>query len=154
MKNEETLKSFAANYRLKLRLDVDETRTIPGRVGQIYGHDLGRLGVMYIPAKAKSAEMWNTRRKACLAIGMELHQDGDREGCLWFNPRNTEQCTLAIQVAGVKKRRIMSRAQKESLQRARTMLPVKAQVNPDRTILSTSPQEANAGGFTRRQPSG
>jgi hypothetical protein len=42
MANEETtLKLFVTKYRLKLRVDVDETRMVPGRVGQIYEHDLG-----------------------------------------------------------------------------------------------------------------
>jgi hypothetical protein len=154
MTNEETLKTFATKYRLKLRLDVDETRIIFGRAGQIHQHDLGRLGVMYMPAKAKSAEMWNSRRKACIAVGMELHQDGDREGSLLFDPRNAAQAKLAIQVAGVKKRRLMSPAQKEVLTRARALLLVKTQVGADSTIVSTPPQEANVGGFTRRQPSG
>jgi hypothetical protein len=135
------IETVRGKYRLKLRVDVDETRTVSGRAGQIHQHDLGRLGVMYMSAKAKTAEMWNTRRKACMAVGMELHQDGDRDGCLSFNPRNTEQCKLAMQVAAEKKRRIMSQAQKESLQRARTTFSVKPQVNPDRTIVPTSPQE-------------
>jgi hypothetical protein len=141
MTNEETLKTFATKYRLKLRLDVGETGIIFGRAGQIHQHDLGRLGVMYMPAKAKTAEMWNTRRRACMAVGMLLHQNGDREGSLLFDPSSAAQAKLAIQVGGVKGRRIMSQAQKESLQRARTILPVKARVNPDRTIIPTSPQE-------------
>jgi hypothetical protein len=151
---DEPLKPFAAKYRLKLRIDVDETRILPGRVGQIYQHDLGKLGVMYLPAKAKTTEMWTNRKKACLFVGMELHQDGDREGSLQFDPRNAAQAKLAIQIAGLKKKRIMSQAQKKVLTRARTLLPVKTRVTSACTTASASPQEANAGTFTRRQPSG
>jgi hypothetical protein len=70
---------------------------------------------MYMPAKAKTTEMWTNRKKACLAVEMELHQDGDREGCLLFDPRNAAQAKVAIQVAAVKIRRIMTQAQKEDL---------------------------------------
>jgi hypothetical protein len=125
MTNEETtLKPFVAKYRLKLRIDVDETRIIPGRVGQIYAHDPARLGVMYLPPRAKTSEMWTNRKKACLAVGMLVHQDGDREGCLLFDPRNAAQAKLAIQVAGLKRKRIMSPAQMESLAKAQSRSPI------------------------------
>jgi hypothetical protein len=112
---DETLRTFAAKHRLKLRTDLDETKIIPGRHGHLYQHDLGKLGLMYMPAKAKTGEMWNTRRKAGAAVGMELHQDADREGIFVFDPANIEQAKLAIRIAGVKRRRIMSDAQKEVL---------------------------------------
>jgi hypothetical protein len=138
----QTVRAFAVKYRLKLRTDLDETKIIPGRDGHLYEHDLGRLGLMYMPVKAKTAEMWGNRRRACVAAVMELHQDGDREGSVLFDPANPEQAKLAISTAGVKRRRIMSDAQKKVLSRARTLLPVKAQVSHDRAIVSTSPQEA------------
>jgi hypothetical protein len=41
---------------------------------------------------------------------MEVHQYGDREGSLLFDPSRAEHAKLAIQVAGVKRRRTMSDA--------------------------------------------
>jgi hypothetical protein len=53
-----------------------------------------------MPVKTKTGEMWNNRRNACVAVRMELHQAGDREGGLLFDPLNPEQAKLAIQVSG------------------------------------------------------
>jgi len=111
--HERTLTRFAATHKLKLRTDEDDTKIIPGKSGQIYEHDSGVLGVLV----CGEGKMWNLRRKTCIAIGMQLHQDGDCEGSLWFDPLNADQVKLAIRVAGTKRRQIMSEAKRESVMR-------------------------------------
>jgi hypothetical protein len=41
-----TVQLFASRYRLKVRTDVDETKIVTGRHGQVYEDDHGKLGVM------------------------------------------------------------------------------------------------------------
>ena len=47
----------------------------------------------------KATVTWTTRRKSGVAVGMLVHQDGDREGRLLFDPLKADQAKLAIQVA-------------------------------------------------------
>jgi hypothetical protein len=110
------LRGFAAKNRLKLRVDADESWIVLGRDGQIYQHDGGFLGVMYMPgATAKTSNKWCNRRRAGIAAGMVVYQDGDREGTLHFSPTNKAGGKLALQIAGAKKRRVLSESQKELL---------------------------------------
>jgi hypothetical protein len=114
---DETLKAFVAKNRLKLRKDIDETSIVLGRTGQIYEHSDGVLGVMFMPASAKTADKWCNRRRAGVAAGMTVHQDGDREGTLHFSGANKAGGKLAIQIAGCKKKRFLSATQRELLTR-------------------------------------
>ena len=41
-----------------------------------------------------------TYRKQCVALGMEIHQDGDTEFAATFDPKNEKQAKQAIRVAG------------------------------------------------------
>jgi hypothetical protein len=119
-----TLQRFATRHRLKTRVDSDETRIIPGRDGQLYEHAPGQLAVMFLSARAKSPGMWNNRRRAGEAVGMTLYQNGDQEGVLTFDPLNAKQVALAIKIASIKRKRIMSPAQKEILARATSKSPI------------------------------
>jgi len=76
----------------------------------------GRLGVclMFV-----TKQKWNRARKALLALGCKVKQDGDTEGCLTFDPANEVQATAVIRFAGLKRRRIASPAQLAVLEAAR-----------------------------------
>jgi hypothetical protein len=114
--SDDLLKGFAAKNRLKLRVDNDESWIVPGRDGHIYQHDGRVLGVMFMPGEtAKTADRWCNRRRAGIAAGMIVYQDGDREGTLHFSPTNKAGGKLALQIAGTKKKRVLSESQKELL---------------------------------------
>jgi ribosomal protein L37AE/L43A len=115
---------FAARHRLKTRIDADGTTIIPGRDGSshIYENGDDLLGVLYMPRVAGkpvtgAIMKWNRRRDKSEAAGMELQQNGDYEGSLTFDPENAQQVKLAIWIAGVKPKRIMSEAQREAARR-------------------------------------
>jgi hypothetical protein len=130
--------TIAKFNRLKLKTDVDETRAVFGRHGQIFEHAPGCLGLMFSSRTAKSGEMWGNRRRAGVAAGMEVAMDGDREGVLSFDPRNPKQVAVAIAIAGAKLKRTMSAKQKEAFARARSKSPIgKRVVGPTGRTVST-----------------
>jgi len=106
---------FAERHRLRIRRDEDGTRIIPGKYGHLWEDD-ERLAVT-IFGPGTTPRIWGNRRRACEAVGMELTQDGDSEGTLVFDPSNRGQARAAIKAAGVKRRRIMSPAQREAAMR-------------------------------------
>jgi hypothetical protein len=100
-------------------LDDDNTTIIPGHSGQIYEHGDGRLGVIFTSGdRFETREGWNNRRKACAAVGMTVHQNGDYEGTLLFDPKNAVQVQTAIQISGVRPRRQISAEHLAKLQSA------------------------------------
>jgi hypothetical protein len=111
------IRKFADSNRLKTAVDSDGTTIIRGRTGQIYEHGDDRFGVIFSSATFKTKEAWNTRRKQCEATGMELHQDGDYEGSLLFDPANKAQVKAAIKTSGVRPKRQLSAAQLEKMKR-------------------------------------
>jgi hypothetical protein len=117
------IKTFAETHRLNIALDTDNTVIIRGKSGQIFEYDNARLGVMYQPAKdAWKPKTWGNNRRAALAAGMELHQDGDSEGTLLFDPANVQQSKLAVKIAHCRAKRVLSPEQLETLrQRAALM---------------------------------
>jgi len=52
--------------------------------------------------------MWGAVRKTLQAAGFSLHQNGDAEGSLLFNPEDPEQSKLAISVMGARRKRRMT----------------------------------------------
>lgn len=115
---EQPIRNFAKRCRLKWELEKPDltTEIIVGRTGQIYDHGDGLLAVMFLPANgAWMPKKWGCARRACVAAGMTLLQNGDVEGSLSFDPESDEQSNLAIKVAGIKARRRLSDEQRERL---------------------------------------
>lgn len=108
------LQTFADRYRLRIRVDDAGDRMIPGRDGLLYDYGSGRLGVMVLDLTPRR---WGNIRRRCEAVGMELLQDGDAEGALLFDPAAAAQAQLAIRVAHVKRRRVVSEATRQRLAR-------------------------------------
>jgi hypothetical protein len=135
---DKTLQGFASKHKLKILTDEDATRIIPGRHGQIYEHEPDTLAVIY---SAETAT-WSRRARSGVEAGMVLHQAGDLEGTLLFSPSNLEQTKMAIDIAGVKRKKSMSAAQKESLAKARSQSPIcKPASSPPLGIVSLCGQK-------------
>ena len=117
------LPELAEAHRLKVRRDDDGQRIIPGRYGHLWEFDHGMLAVTLLDLTPRQ---WTHRKRACIAAGMELHQDGEDEGTLIFDPGDAAHLAMAVKVAGIKKRRIMSEAQLAVLTRARESSPLMA----------------------------
>jgi hypothetical protein len=118
------LTEFAEKNGLKLKRDKqDDTVIILGHKGKSHAYEYGEglLGVMVMP-EVETSHWWTAARKAFLAAGMRIRQNGDFEGAATFDPRNPEQVKVALKYAGVRRRRGMSLAQRESLTKARTMV--------------------------------
>jgi len=62
-----------------------------------------------------SKAKWTWAKKKLTAAGFVIKQDGDTEGTAVFDAASEEQARLAIKVAGIKRRRVLSEAQKEAL---------------------------------------
>jgi hypothetical protein len=131
------LEQFAAKHRLKTRLDECGEEIIPGRRGQIYAWgvntDTGvfELGVMFMPPKTAAhpwgkwtPRTWGNFKRAGLALLMTVRQSGDSESCLSFDPANREQVKLAMKMAKVYPKRVMS---DEHLAKLRAGLPGRLQ---------------------------
>jgi hypothetical protein len=91
------IQQFATAHDLKTR-NEDGVKIIPGiDESHIYQYDDTHFGLMYMDSLEKNHA---TYRKQCLALGMEIHQDGDTEFAATFDPKNEKQAKQAIQVAG------------------------------------------------------
>jgi hypothetical protein len=108
------IQEFAVEHRLKVRLDTCGDRVIEGRQGQIYEYDENTLGVLFSPPSKTDSfgrwcpKVWNRLRNLGKTLGMDCRQDGDSEGCLLFDGSNRAQVKLAIQIAKVRAKRILS----------------------------------------------
>ena len=132
------IESFAAKYRLKVKRspDDDGLLVINGKYGQVYEHSGSELAVSFTPGLDKnrrgigswSPKKWNNARRAALAAGMTVCQDGDSEGSLLFNPDNPEQAKLAIKIAGAKAKRQASATQLANLAKFRQIPSVGRQL--------------------------
>jgi hypothetical protein len=65
------------------------------------------LGVAFVPGKW-TPKTWGNHKRAAIALGMTLRQNGDSEGTLSFDPANGPQSTLALRIAKARAKRILS----------------------------------------------
>ena len=117
------IEKFADLNRLKTRVDEDGTTIIPGKIGHIYEYDGETLGVMIMPNPPRK-QYWGVSRTVFLANKFTILQNGDGEGAAQFDPNNRVQVKLAIKAAKIKRKRLMSPAQAEVLDRARKRSPL------------------------------
>jgi hypothetical protein len=97
---------------LKWRLDKDGTKIIRGKFGHIYEYDYGVLGVIVMPDPPRKRYWGCVRTSLHEAKMTTLVQDGDGEGAALFDPENPNQARLAIRVAGIKRKRRLTPAQR------------------------------------------
>jgi hypothetical protein len=108
-----SMKHFATANKLQApKLDDDGTLVLFGRTGQIFEYSDTLLGVIYSNRRDKTSQRWNTHRTAAISVGMELHQHGDTEGSLTFNPKDKAQVKVSIKAAGVKAKKNISDEQR------------------------------------------
>jgi hypothetical protein len=108
-----TITAFASTNRLKTKTDTDGTTIIPGKYGHIYDNedDEGMFGLVVMPATYRS-QYWSHCRKALLAVGCQLVQDGEGEGSVLFYPASRDQVRAVVKAAGCKRRRQLSLEQR------------------------------------------
>ncbi len=106
---------LALKFGLRVKRDPCGERIIPGRLGHLYEHGDGRLGIMLLLDTRKK---WNTRRRWLEQAGFTIWQNGDTEGSALFDPSSGSQARLAIRLVGAKHKRVPSPAQLEVLRRA------------------------------------
>ena len=109
------LKQFSKRHRLKLRRDECGDYFIGGKWGQVYEYDPERLAVLFL---GDTKRLWHAAKKKLTAARFRLMQDCDTEGTATFDPADTEQCRLAIQVIRAKPRRVLTPAQRAQLRAA------------------------------------
>lgn len=115
------LREWADQHRVRVRRSEDGSPHVPGRDGEVYEYAPGRLGVMVLDSTPRK---WGFRRRKCEAAGMATIQNGDFEGTCLLDAANDEQAAVAIDVAHIKRKRVMSEAQLEALARAREASPL------------------------------
>jgi hypothetical protein len=121
----EVLKQFAEQNRFRTRKDGCGNLIMPGKfsakdmpkrpeyTSHVYdGFADGKLGICLM---FTSARKWGYTRRALQALGCELRQHGDTEGCLTFDPANADQLKAVIRFAGLKRIRKASAAQLANL---------------------------------------
>ena len=101
------LELFAAKYHLRLKRDTCGDQFIPCRRGQIYQYGGARFGAMAInePPARSTVKVWGNVRRALLAAGCALHQNGDAEGSLLFNSEDPAQSRAVIKALKARKKR-------------------------------------------------
>ena len=123
------LRDFSHKHRLKTSRDECGELIVRGQQGQIYEHSDSDLGVLFSPNDFHPRR-WSHLRKKALAAGLRVVQDGDGEGAFVFDRTKPHQAKVAIKIAGVRKRRLVSQARREQLlsylAKARTPCPLPA----------------------------
>ena len=115
----DNIRSFAQQHRVHVTTDGCGESLIRGRFGRIYEHSDDLFALVFL-VPASETRFDNTvihRRRKCVAAGFQLHQSGDIEAVLLFNPVEKTQAKLAITLAGIKRKRISSPAQLLNLRR-------------------------------------
>ena len=102
-----SLADFAARIGLRIKGDGCGDPTIPGNFGHLYEHGTGCFGLVLeepadTPSRPKSLL---ARRRLALAAGFSLHQEGDVEAILLFDPADERQARLAVKLARARRRR-------------------------------------------------
>jgi len=116
-----TISAFAEKHHLKLVRADDTTLIIAGRYGHVYEYSESELGLLIMPAP-EHTRYWGHVRRAMLAAGMTVRQDGDHEGAVSFDPSDKKAARLAMKLAGIRRRRTSSPAQLAALVKARSCI--------------------------------
>lgn len=100
--------TFAEKNRLRLRRDECGDGVVIGKLGQLYQHDDGLVGLVLMSPNGDDPGLDNTlraRMRKALQAGLELHQRGDYESSFLFDAENQQHARLAIRLIGCKRKR-------------------------------------------------
>ena len=106
-----TFAAFANANRLRIKTDACGDSFVPGKLGHLYEHDAHRFGIV-LEAGACGASLNTTlraRKRRAIAAGFGLHQEGDCEAILLFDPTDVIQARLATRLIDAKKIRKAAR---------------------------------------------
>jgi hypothetical protein len=120
-----TIETLAEKFRLKITRDECNDKIIEGRHGHLYV-DAGQICAMWLdaPITLESLRKLNCRRIWVGDFSLEggRRQRRLRDGKAVDIPH--EQIPLAIRLTGVKRKRIMSEAQRAALEKASAASPL------------------------------
>ena len=106
------LADFVEQYRVRVKRDDCGEPIVPGKVGRLYEHDASRFGVVLEvpPDDARSDKTLRARRRRAIATGFVVHQEGEFEALLLFDPGDGKQAALDVRLIRAKKIRQAARA--------------------------------------------
>lgn len=113
-----TLQEFALTHKLRAPVKDDAgDLVLPGKLGDICEYDDdGKTFLVTFMGSGKSAQGWNTTKRALTEAGLTLHQDGDWEGSfLLTDPGSKRQAIAARRCLKVPLRRVLSPEHKAKL---------------------------------------
>ena len=103
-----TIITFAEKNRLRLRRDECGDPIVVGKLGQLYQHDDGLVGLALMCPNGDDPRLDNTlraRMRKALREGLELHQRGDYESSFLFDAENKQHAGVALRLIGCKRKR-------------------------------------------------
>lgn len=109
-----TIQSFASKCRLRTSIDVLGETICAARKGgsHIYEHSVMRMGVVFCPdphsKKPPTVRQWNKCRDEMKAAGFVIQLDCYGEGVGLFDPTNESQVKIALKVARIRPKRLLS----------------------------------------------
>ena len=131
------LTTFAEQHRVKVTKDSCGDPIIQGKAhpdANISEHDGGMLAMCFM---GDSTGRFRNVRKACLAAGFRLVQEGDSEGIFVFDPSDKAQAKLAIKSARVRVKRQMTPEQVAVLSNRLAIARNSARNLQKNTLIST-----------------
>jgi len=101
-----TIEEFALKHNLRTKADsCGEALVILGKpprrpedCSHIFYFGDGTFGLTLLLA---SGLLWNNAKKRLLGLGFEVHQDGESDGVLTFDPGNPAHVKAALKAAGI-----------------------------------------------------
>jgi hypothetical protein len=127
MGSHRTLAKYGEQYRVRVKRDECGDLIVRGRFGHLYEHDTNRLGIVLdAPAdNLRSDRTLRARKTRAIAAGFVVHQEGDCESILLFDPSDLDQAHLAVRLIQAKRIRKTSRPTDAQL-RARALFSSRA----------------------------
>jgi hypothetical protein len=120
-------REFSDQYRLRVTRDHCGYPIIRGKFGHIYEHGSGIFGIVLEAATTdiRYDTTLRSRKRRAVVGGFVLHQEGDCEAILLFDPSDSDQAQLAIRLIEAKKIRKAARPTDAQL-RSRTLFSSRA----------------------------
>jgi hypothetical protein len=127
MGSQRTLAKYGEQYRVRVKRDECGDSIVCGRFGHLYEHDANQLGIVLdaSPDNLRSDSTLRARRRRAIAAGFIVHQEGDCEAILLFDPSDLDQAHLAVRLIQAKRIRKTARPTDAQL-RARALFSSQA----------------------------
>ena len=123
------LEQFACEHELRLGKDECGDPMISAKLGHIYEHGPAVLGVVFSESAQYSNKILLARRRQLVKAGLTLHQVGDAESILLFDPTNAVQAETVICTVGAYRKRKQAAAQLFNLKKGPEKMPLQAPGN-------------------------